>query len=294
MASRPGIPPGPKTPGNTRLLFLVRDWRVWEVIQQRIFKEYIAAQVNRRLRRRALIVETINDDIFWPYRKTYNLLLETADTRTREGPFLHGKRYLVRVVQKTGEMNNPSTAAVFVEFPPGYPGGETIPAAFQVIEEEFNILILILQSQPDALPRLSNLSAADEENLKTHMKEIKRWSEVYSWRTTGDDPFINALIASEDPLEREQGQRLLADKASIEALEIDEINALIVSENPDEREEGRRRAERVLEAERELKALERRKLALQILYQNQYREFLQNYGFLGDVYAGPRGACAIV
>jgi hypothetical protein len=283
----------PKVPGNTLLLFLVKDWRVWEVIQQKTFKEYIAAQVNRRLGRRALIVEVINDGIFWPFRKTYNLLLETADTRTREGPFQHGKRYFVRVVQKTGEVTNPNTGAVFVEFPPGYPGGDAVPAAFQVIEEEFNILILILQSQPDALPRLSRLSVADEDNLKTHMKEIKRWSEVYSWRQTGDDPFINALLASEDPLEREQGHRLLADKASIEELEIDEINTLIMSENPDKREQGRQRAQRVLESEKEIKALERRKLALQLLYQNQYREFLQNYGFLGDVYAGPRGACSI-
>ena len=229
----------------------------WDVLKQPVFLKYI--EFSFRLRYKD--VENVwgarmRDAVVPQFRYIANGgefmsgkfigAILARDERGLEGPFLRGRVVNAGVFLRADGLRVPTD----------FEGGEEIRPRFEALREEIIRLVNLLSRQPEALPRLANLSDADVEVIKRHFREIHRWALVYSGR-------------------------------EIDSREMDAISNLLDSEDLAKVSQGKRLAEDFL---RQKKA----KDALQILYLNQYSAFLRQYGFLGDEYRGPRGACSII
>jgi len=227
----------------------------WAVLQQDVFIEYIVHALNVKHgkdRHDAGDGRFFETDQFFavngrPSRfGAHKIQVLVADMRYFEGPFKRGAIHSVQVYVSDEGIHCECRHTA---------GEENVRPRLKLLRDEIKGLIEFLSLQPDALPRLANLSGSQIDIIKAHFREIKKWSEIYSWR-------------------------------SIPQGDLDAIQRLIESTNGAEREEGERRARVIMKEKLGRDALHE-------VYINQYADFLRHYGFLGDAYAGPRAACTI-
>lgn len=244
------------TNANGTFLYFPIAGPEWDVLKQPVFLKYIVFS----LRLRYKDVESVwGAQIFDPIVPQFRFIEDGRD-------YMLGKLVLTILGEDRRGPEGPFVqgkvwnAGVFSS-PDGlraaidFPGGENVRPRFEAMREEILRLIELLSAQPAALPRLANLSDADVDVINQNFREINRWALVYSGR-------------------------------EIDERERDKIKLLLQSKNTTTQRRGKRLADEFL---KEKKA----KDALQIVYLNQYADFLRRYGFLGDEHRGPRGACTV-